>query len=123
MAADQLVADRAGHVVEGEGFRLVGHLRVKHHLEQQIAQFVLEVIQIAPLDRVGDLIGFLDRVGRDRTEILLQIPGAAGSGRAQGRHDLDQARDVHREVAPRFAAESGRANKKRREALRGASRR
>ena len=96
MAADQFVADRSGHVVEGEDLRLVGHLRMKHHLEQQIAQFVLEVVQIAALDRVGDLIGFLDRIGRDRTEILLQIPGAAGSRRAQGRHDLDQARDVHR---------------------------
>ena len=46
---------------------------------------------VAALDRVGDLIGFLDRVGRDRREILLAVPRAAAIGIAQPRHDGEQA--------------------------------
>ena len=45
-------------------------------------------------DRVGDLIGFLDRVGRDGREILLEVPRAARARRAQRRHDREQALDV-----------------------------
>ena len=57
---------------EQAGF--LGHARVKHDLEQQIAEFVLEIGHVAALDRVGDLIGFLDRVRRDRRESLRAYP-------------------------------------------------
>ncbi len=47
------------------------------------------------LDRVGDLVGFLERVRRDGTEILLQIPGATAPGIAEPGHDFQQAVNRH----------------------------
>ena len=83
MAADHLVVDRLGHVGEGEGASLLGHARMKDHLEQQVAQLLLQIAQVAALDGVGDLIGLLDGVGRDGGEGLFQVPGAAApAGRA-----------------------------------------
>ena len=46
-------------------------------LKEEIAEFVLQRGHVAALDRVGHLIGLLDRVGGDRREILLAIPRAA----------------------------------------------
>ena len=94
MAADHLDADRLHHVREGEGALLLGHAGVEDHLQQQVAQLLPQIGKIAPLDRVGDFIGFLDGVGRDRAEILRQIPRAARAGRPERGHDLDQAGDV-----------------------------
>ena len=94
MAPDELSRDGLDHVAEREGPLFLGHAGMENHLEQQIAQFVPQIREIAALDGVHDLIGFLEGVGRNRREILLQIPGAAGPGRAQGRHDLQEPRDV-----------------------------
>jgi hypothetical protein len=38
---------------------------VKDHLEEEIAQFLLEVGQVVARDGVGDLIGLFERVRRD----------------------------------------------------------
>ena len=73
-----------GHVVEIEQPRLLGHAGVKDRLEQQIAQLALQLGPILPLDRVGDLVGFLDRVGGDGGEALFHVPWAAGDRVAQG---------------------------------------
>ena len=78
------------HVAEVEGAWLLRHAGVKDDLQQEVAELVAQVVEIAARDGVGDLVGFLDRVGRDGREILLEVPRAAGSGRAQRRHDLDQ---------------------------------
>ena len=94
MAADQLGGDGLDHVAEIEGALLLRHAGVKDDLEQQVAEFVLEVVEIAAGDGVGDLVGFLERVGRDGSEGLLEVPGAAAAGRAQRRHDLDQPGNV-----------------------------
>ena len=94
VAADHLSRDRLDHVAERKGVLLLGHAGVIDHLQQEIAEFVAEVVEIAARDRVGDLIGFLDGVGRDRRKILLEVPRAAGDGRAQRRHDLDEAVNV-----------------------------
>ena len=56
---------------------LARHLRMEHDLEQQIAELVLEVREVAALDRIGDLVRLLEGVGRDAREGLLAIPGAA----------------------------------------------
>ncbi len=94
MTADQLLGDRLHHVAERERALLLGHAGVEHDLQQQVAQFVLQVVEVAAADRVGHLVGFLDGVGRDGREILLEVPRAAAAGRAQRRHDLDQPGDV-----------------------------
>ena len=94
MAADQLARDALDDVAEIERAGLLGHPGMEHDLEQQVAELVLQVEKIAARDRLGDLIGFLDRVGRDGREILLEVPRAARARRAQRRHDREQARDV-----------------------------
>ena len=76
MPAQHLVADRRDHVGERERAGLLGHARVKHDLEQQVAELVLELAEVAALDRVGDLVRLLDRVRRDRRERLLEVPRA-----------------------------------------------
>ena len=60
----------------------------------QIAEFLAQIVQVVARDRVGNLVGLLDRIGGDRREALLDIPGAAGFRVTQGGHDLDQAGDV-----------------------------
>ena len=91
MPPDHLARDRLDHVAERERVLLLRHAGVKHHLQQEIAEFVAQIVEIAARDGVGDLVGFLDGVGRDGRKILLEIPRAAGAGRAQRRHDLEQA--------------------------------
>ncbi len=91
VAAHHLVGDRLGHIVEIEQPRFLGHAGVKYDLEQQIAELVLQRCQIAARDRVGDLIGFLDRIRRDRREILLPVPRAAMRRVAQLRHNRQKA--------------------------------
>ena len=85
VAADHLRRDRLDDVAEGERAGLLGHARVIDDLQQEIAELVLEVGEIAARDRVGDLVGLLDRVGRDRRERLLEVPRAAGAGRRAAR--------------------------------------
>ena len=91
MPPDHFARHGLDHVAKGKGVLLLGHPRVIDHLQQKIAKFIPEIVEIAAADRVGDLISFLDGVGGDGRKILLEIPGAAGDGRAQRRHDLDQA--------------------------------
>ena len=94
MAADELFGDGLDHAAEIEGALLLRHAGVEHDLEQEVAQLVAEIGEVAAGDRVGHLVGFFERVGRDGREILLQVPGAAGAGRAQRRHDLEEPGDV-----------------------------
>jgi len=67
--------------------------RADGDLQQQIAELVAECRVIATIDGVGDFVGFLDRVRRDRVEILLAIPRAAAVGVAQRGHDAQQVVD------------------------------
>ena len=62
----------AAHHFVGNGFRYVSKVkepsffakpRMIHDLEQKIAQFVRQRIVVLAGDRVGDFVGFLDRVG------------------------------------------------------------
>ena len=94
MPADQLCRDRLDHVAECKALFLIRHLRVEDDLQEEIAQLVLQVIEIAALDRVGNLVGFLDRVRSDRGEILREVPRAANLGRPEPRHDRDQVADI-----------------------------
>ncbi len=76
VAAHQLVADRVHHVIELERPALAREPGVKNHLEEQIAEFVPERRQVGAFNRIGNLVGFLDRVRCDRAEVLLEVPGA-----------------------------------------------
>ncbi len=94
MAADQFFAHAGRHVVEIEQAHFFGDARMKNHLEQQVAQFLLQVAQIVALDGIGHLVGFLDGVGRDGIEGLFLVPRAAGFRIAQPSHDFQQAFDA-----------------------------
>ena len=79
VAADHLVVDGAAATSsKAKAPCFLGHARMEDHLQQQVAQLLLQVGEVAALDGVGDLVGFLDRVGGDGGEGLLQVPRAAG---------------------------------------------
>ncbi len=73
----------------------LGHPGVEHDLELQIAELVDQRVHVAAMDCVGDLIGFFDRVGRDRFERLHAVPFAAGVAVAQPLHDIVEAIQAH----------------------------
>src|SRR6185312_14560653 len=94
MTADELGGYRLDHSLEIEQARLFRHAGVKDDLQQEVAEFLAQILRSAALDRVGHFVGLFDRERGDRGEGLLLIPGAATNGIAQRRHDLDQAADV-----------------------------
>src|SRR3569623_3427721 len=96
MAALHLVADRRDNIGQREITGFLGHTRVEYDLEQQVAEFVLEVGHVAALPRVGDFIGFLYRIRRDRLKGLDGVPFAAAHRIAQPRHDGDEPLDIDR---------------------------
>ena len=91
---------RSSDVVEREQAGFLGHLRVEHDLELEVAELVGKRVHVLARDRVGDFVGFLDRVGRDGVERLDRVPFAAADRIAQPAHDLDQPFKRH-EGAPR----------------------
>ena len=95
MPALHLVADAVDHVLEREMAGFLGHARMEDDLELQIAKLVGERVHVVARDRVGDLIGFLDRIGRDGLEGLDAVPFAAAHRIAQPAHDLDQPLKRH----------------------------
>ena len=73
----------------------LGHLRVEDDLQLQVAELVGERVHVVARDRVRDLIGFFDRVGRDRREGLHRVPFATARRIAQAAHDFAQALKRH----------------------------
>ena len=91
MPADHFAADRIDHVAERECILFLCHASMKHHLQQEVAEFIPQVVKIAARDGVDDLIGLLDGVGRDGRKILFEVPRAAAAGGSKLRHDIKQA--------------------------------
>ncbi len=92
--ADHLVRHGADHILKGEMPGFLSHLRVKDRLEEKVAQLSLQLIIGLPFDGVGDLIGFLDRVGGDGGEILFHVPRTTALRVTQAAHDFQQALDT-----------------------------
>jgi hypothetical protein len=90
---NQLLVNSARDLREVEPPTLLGHPRVKHYLEQEVAQLVAQLRRVALLDCVSDLVGFFDRERRNRGKRLLLIPGTAALRIAQPRHEIDQCGD------------------------------
>lgn len=90
MAADQFLADGRGDLFEIEQAALLGNLRVKHHLQQQIAQLAAQIVEIVALDGIGHFVGFFDGIRDQAVKILLQVPSATPFGVAQAGHQGKQ---------------------------------
>ena len=67
---------------------------MKNDLQQEVAELLAQISEIAARDGVGDLVGFLDRIRGDSSEVLLEIPRTAGPRRAQRRHDFKKTGNV-----------------------------
>ena len=73
-------------------------------LHSRIAELVAERLEVSAPDRVVDLVGLLDGVGRDRGEVLFQVPRAARLAISEPRHDLEESLDLaHDREYPRSA--------------------
>ncbi len=59
MTADEFGVQVGGDVLKGEITCLRGHLRVEEHLQEQIAQLVLQIGPRAAFNGVEDLVGLL----------------------------------------------------------------
>ena len=94
VAGDHLVGDGFDHIGKGEIPGLLGHPGVVDGLEQEVAKLPFQLWPGLAVDGIGDLEGFLQRVGGDAGEVLLDIPGAAGFRVAQAGHDGEEAFDA-----------------------------
>ena len=93
VAPYHLVDQATRHIGESELVLLFCQAAVKRHLKQQVAQFFAQGAQIAPGNGVGHFVGFLQGIGRDGVEGLLEVPRAAALRGAQTRHQGRQARE------------------------------
>lgn len=87
VAVDQLVAQRVGHVAEIERALFLAQFRIEHHVQQQVAQLLLDALHIVVGDGIGQFVSLLDGVAAQRVECLLAVPGALA---AQGVHHLQK---------------------------------
>src|SRR6266508_351038 len=80
--ADQLLGDGARDPVDVELPGVLGDLGVEHHLQEQVAQLLAQVVgtgraRALLLDRVEDLVDLLHQVAGEARVGLLGVPGAA----------------------------------------------
>ena len=73
MAADEFGGNGLDHAPEVEQSRFLRHSRMEDDLQQQVAQLVAQVVRFAALDRIRDLVGFLDRERERSTRT--SVPG------------------------------------------------
>ena len=98
MAGHELVVDAAGHVGQGELPLLGTEHRVEDHLEEEIAELLLEVaeacagVDVEVVDGVEHLVRLLEQVAGEGGVGLLTIPRAGGPQRADQLVEADQLR-------------------------------
>ena len=90
---DHLGGYGLGHISKCKGTLLLRYARVIDHLQQQIAQFVLQLRHVSAFDGVGDLVGFFDGVGSYGPERLFQVPRTTGARCPERGHDGQQIGD------------------------------
>jgi hypothetical protein len=89
VAADEFLVNLARHVVEIEMAGFGRHLRMHDDVQEQVAQFLAHVREIAAVKGVEQFGDLLDKAIADALVGLLAVPGAA-AGAAQPRHRLAQ---------------------------------
>ena len=90
MTDDQLFADAVAHVVHIKGACLTLHFGVERHLQQHVAQLLLEQFGVLCVDGFDRFIGFFDKVGANGFMCLRHVPRTS-AGCAQ---DLDNFNQI-----------------------------
>ncbi|MNV48936.1 hypothetical protein D3C71_1408660 [compost metagenome] len=90
VTTDQLAGDAVDHTFKLEAPFFPSQLAVIHHLEQQVAELPLQVIEVTALNGVGDFVGFFQSVGDDAGVSLLDVPRATVLRVAQAVHEVQQ---------------------------------
>ena len=72
MTTDQLAADSCDHLPEIERVQFLSHVDAEHDLEKKVAEFLLQVDEVAALDGVHHLVGLFECVRRDGLKGLFQ---------------------------------------------------
>ena len=106
MTVDQLLDQALRDVVDVPATLVGRQLRVEHHLQQHVAQFVPHRVVVVGLDRLQELVGLLQKVTGQRAVGLLGIPGAA-AGAAQGGHHLHEIQQPRPVLGGRHRAVHG----------------
>ena len=90
MPVHQLARKPVQNVINGKCSLLLRHLRIKKHLQQQVAKFAGKFLPVAIVDGFENFVSLFQRVRLDGIESLLAIPGAT-PGSPQAFHDSDCA--------------------------------
>ena len=85
---DQFVAKHVAHVGNVKVARFGADLRIEDDVQQQVAQFLGNVVHVVRQDGVGQFISFFDGIGAEGIEGLLAVPGALF---AQVVHDVQES--------------------------------
>ena len=89
MAANHLFVEPREEVPHRELAGFSRELSVEDHLEQDVAQLLLDVLARAPIKSFERLIGLFDEIRLQRGARLLSVPGAAAV-RSQAGHEREQ---------------------------------
>ena len=76
VAADQLLGQLLGDLVERTLAALLEQQRQEDDLKEDVAELVAQLRVVALGGGVGELVCLLDRVRDDRALVLLAVPGA-----------------------------------------------
>ena len=100
MAVFHLVGNGGDDIIEAEEAIFLGHSRMKDNLQEKVAEFCFQIKHVVAIDRIGNLVRFLDGIRSDRCKILVTVPFATCLGVAQPCHDLQEASDTraHRQI-------------------------
>ena len=94
VALDHLVDHDLDRAFEPRPALLLAQPTEERELEQEIAELFGEAAPVAPIDRVGDLVRFLEQVGADLVEALLAIPGTTARSPQAGDQRVERVEVV-----------------------------
>ena len=77
MTPNQFAGYGIGHIGKVKMTFLTGNLCIEGYLKQQISKFIFQIHHVTTLDCTHDFVGFFQRVRRQRTYRLLEIPGTS----------------------------------------------
>ncbi len=88
MPVNQLVTERIGHIAKIESALFLAQFREEHHVQQQVAQLLLDTLHVVVRNGIGQFERLFDRVAAQRIESLFAVPRTVSP---QSVHHLQQA--------------------------------